>query len=601
MDKYCPTCFGKFPNDLVVCPDDETTLVGFANRDLTGEVLDKRYEVESVLGKGGMGIVYRARQRMINRTVALKVLRREVVQDETSVKRFLTEATAIASLKNAHTVTLYDFGVTQDGLLYYTMELLDGEPLSNIIKREGPLEYRRAAEIIFQSCESFEEAQDKGILHRDIKPDNLVITRDRGKEFVNVLDFGIAKLTGENAMDTITQAGMICGTPRYLSPEQVTGEKPGPESDLYSLGVVFYEMLTGAPPFSAETPMKVMLKHLQEAPRLMTQARPDIKIPRQLELFVQRALQKARDQRFSSVREFVRTLKAALADHEAAPDLVSACDMGVEVDGITLAARTMGGSTVVRDVLAAAERQSSSFGVVTAPPVAPVEGVNRGDEAAPDSAVTRPSDEVAGPAARGSGRLLWLMSVAVVVLAATLALVLWHPWASQPSDDTAVQSEASVPAQRTVAEPASVLDAEAAVPIPELSFEVLSPPADVRVHVDTGSPVEAVLPVADITSTKVADDGSETASSDVASAAPGDSKALTVGEAKAPVKKKHRKRALKSVRSSGKKSGTGNVKPAEKSGEGKATGGFGGFERLPEKGQEKKKAVGLELERLPEK
>jgi len=631
VDKYCPTCFNKFPNHLSVCPEDETPLVSFANRDLTGEVLDKRYEVIRLVGKGGMGVVYEARQKMINRTVALKVLRREVVQDETSVKRFLNEGTAIASLKNNHTVTLYDFGVTQDGLLYYTMELLEGEPLSSIIKREGPLDHRRAVDLILQSCESFEEAHDKGILHRDIKPDNLFVLDERGRDFVKVLDFGIAKLMGENALDTITQTGMICGTPRYLSPEQVTGEKAGPESDLYSLGVVLYEMLTGAPPFSAETPMKVMLMHLQDAPRLVTHAVPGLQIPVQLELFIQRALQKDRQQRFSSVREFVKTLETALASHDAAPAVVDAAHLDVEVDGVTLVAREAGGSTVVREDPEDPPTPTAVESVTgTTPP--PESAANRAP--APTADITAESAPPAGTAeaARpGFGPLVPLLGGAVVLLAAAVILLVWRPWVEPVSVNSLESTSDRAPGapdrtdeagagkdrgskaarERTVARPGSPGDAEE--------------PAAEKVEVPTADVVEAwreppgrtVLPedVRDLSvETAPADstlkpdaEASETARGEVETApttvpaVEGGAKAekKKSGGKKKKVGKKHKKPRRQT--SSGKGGGA--------SGDKKAGAEFGGFERLPvkkdgeKKGDEKKDvdSKGFNLERLPEK
>lgn len=219
MEKYCPKCFSPFTDDAGKCPEDGTPLVSMADRDLVGENLDERYSVISRVGKGGMGIVYKAEQSLIGRIVALKVLRREVVQDVTAVKRFLNEAKAIADLKSPNTITLYDFGVTSDGLLYYTMELLEGRPVSGILKADGPLGHRKAADYILQACDSLEEAHDNNILHRDLKPDNLFVSKRKSGDHVTVLDFGIAKLVGDTSMETITEAGAICGTPGYFAPE----------------------------------------------------------------------------------------------------------------------------------------------------------------------------------------------------------------------------------------------------------------------------------------------------------------------------------------------------------------------------------------------
>ncbi len=297
-----------------VCPDDGTNLIHFDEQDLVGSVLDNRYTILSQVGKGGMGVVYKAEQHLIGRVVALKVLNKEIVRDETSVKRFLNEARAIASLENPHTVTLYDFGVTTEGLLYYTMELLEGRPLSGLLQAQGPLTLEHAVEIIFQTLESLGEAHDKGILHRDIKPDNLFLQARKKGERVKVLDFGIAKLVGEGSEGTaITKTGMICGTPQYLSPEQVLGNPAVPASDLYSLGVVFYEMMAGLPPFYSPTPMKLLLKHLNEIPPPISVKNPQVAVPTTINRFVERVLAKQPEDRFPTVDEFRAGLEEALA------------------------------------------------------------------------------------------------------------------------------------------------------------------------------------------------------------------------------------------------------------------------------------------------
>lgn len=315
---------------------DGSHLVSLSDRDLTGEVLDERYTILEQIGKGGMGVVYKAEQAMIKRIVALKVLRRDVVRDETSVKRFLNEARATASLESQHTVTLLDFGVTRDGLLYYTMELMKGQALSRLIKKEAPLDYKRAARLMVQVCDSLEEAHENNILHRDIKPDNIFVTIKRGKESVRVLDFGIAKIVGDTAMDTVTRTGMIIGTPMYLSPEQALGNPAVPSSDLYSLAIVFYEMLAGSPPFKGNTPMKTMLKHLHEKPPTLQDKNPAVEVPKSVDLFLQRAMEKEPGDRFKSARAFRKALVKALTDHDATPETVTVSALSSTTDGVRL-------------------------------------------------------------------------------------------------------------------------------------------------------------------------------------------------------------------------------------------------------------------------
>ena len=307
-DKYCPTCFKRFSEDASVCPDDGTPLVGSGETNLVGKVLDNRYTILDRVGGGGMGVVYRARQHVINRIVALKALRRDIVRDESAVKRFLTEARAIASLKSMHTVTLYDFGVSADGLLYYTMELLEGNTLTSLIAREAPLDYERTTRLIVQACASLAEAHKKGILHRDLKPDNLFVEVEDGREILRILDFGIAKLMDDKSMGTITQSGMICGTPMYLSPEQISGKPAVPASDLYSLALVYYETLAGSPPFKADTMLGLLRAHTQEKPPLLKERNPRISVPETLESFFHTALAKDPAARFQSASQFVKAM-----------------------------------------------------------------------------------------------------------------------------------------------------------------------------------------------------------------------------------------------------------------------------------------------------
>jgi tRNA A-37 threonylcarbamoyl transferase component Bud32 len=311
MERYCPTCSKRYPDGVTECPADKTLLVPVPEEDLLGKVVDNRYLVQGVVGKGGMGVVYRAQHQMLQRTVALKLLRRDVVQDEAAVKRFMTEARAIASLNNRHIVTIFDFGVTPDGALYYAMELLSGSPLSVLIREEGPIAYPRAADLIAQAADALDAAHQKGILHRDVKPDNIFVTVEDGQELAKVVDFGIAKMLADSQEGSLTRTGAVCGTPRYLSPEQISGEKAGPASDLYALGIVLYEMLAGAHPFAGPTPAKVMLQHVQEQPMPVARRRPGVRLPEALDRFLSRALEKEPDRRHGSAADFRHDLLVA--------------------------------------------------------------------------------------------------------------------------------------------------------------------------------------------------------------------------------------------------------------------------------------------------
>ena len=349
MEKYCPKCFKKYPQDAKRCPEDGSYLVSTTDRDLTGEVLDERYTILERIGRGGMGVVYKAEQQLIKRIVALKVLRRDIVQDESAVKRFLNEARAIASLDSRHTVTLHDFGVTRDGLLYYTMELLKGRPLTRIIRDEAPLDHVRAAGLLLQACSSLEEAHEHNILHRDIKPDNLFVTVRKGREELKVLDFGIAKLVGDASMDTVTRTGMIIGTPQYLSPEQALGNPVVPASDLYSLAIVFYETLAGKPPFIDDTPMKTMWAHIRDPVPPLRQKNPKVKVPRSIEAFLNRALEKEPGKRLQSVPAFAKALRKAVEEQQASPETVSLPPLSTTDGGLRLRTQVWDGKKARRE------------------------------------------------------------------------------------------------------------------------------------------------------------------------------------------------------------------------------------------------------------
>ena len=313
--KYCPECFRKLPGSANACPEHGGSLISIPEEEsLVGQVVDDKYEILDKLGKGGMGVVYRARQKYVNREVALKVLRRDFARDVVAVKRFFVEARAASMLKSRHSVVLYDFGMSSEGLLYFTMELLDGVSVAEEIRRSGALGVGRALTAGVHVCRSLEEAHGKGVVHRDLKPDNIFLVEEDGEEVAKVLDFGIAKVLARKDESSLTIAGMLCGTPEYVSPEQAGGEPVGPRSDLYSLGVVLYEMLSGLPPFMGETPVMVLMKHLEERPTILSLADVEHSIPEELEQLVLRLLSKDPERRPASALELRESLQEILRE-----------------------------------------------------------------------------------------------------------------------------------------------------------------------------------------------------------------------------------------------------------------------------------------------
>ena len=285
---------------------------------LEGSVLDGRYHVERLLGEGGVGRVYLARHRFIDKPVALKVLRSGIAGSREALDRFLTEARAASTIGDAHIVEVSDFGELSDGSRYLVMEFLDGVSLAEVV-RGGPLPLPRLLWICRQIADGLSAAHRAGIVHRDLKPDNVMLVR-RGAEpdFVKILDFGIAKVTApEGAREPLTQAGAVFGTPHYMSPEQAAGTLVDERADVYALGVMMYEMLSGRVPFDAEVVASVLSQHLYKAPTPLTQASSRADISPELERLVMKCLEKDPPKRFASMAELERALNALIVAAEA--------------------------------------------------------------------------------------------------------------------------------------------------------------------------------------------------------------------------------------------------------------------------------------------
>ena len=285
---------------------------------LLGQVIGGRYRILERVGVGGMGTVYRAAQAGLDRQVAIKVLKRDLSWDSDTVTRFHREARAMSLLTHPNTVRVFDFGETPDGLLYFTMELLEGELLTTRIEREGPVDVHASIRIIQQILRSLSEAHTKGIIHRDLKPDNIYLAHVDGhaEPVVKVLDFGIAKIVqGERAIDQLeTQAGTVFGTPRYMSPEQAQGKKLDPRSDLYSVGILLYQLLAGRAPFIDDDAVVVMAKHIRERPVPPREVAPEQPIPAGLDRVVMRAVEKDPARRFKTADRFITKLELCVPE-----------------------------------------------------------------------------------------------------------------------------------------------------------------------------------------------------------------------------------------------------------------------------------------------
>lgn len=280
---------------------------------MVGRTIAGRFKITRLLGFGGMGAVYEATQRNMQRSVALKVI---PAHDPTTTARFQREAMTISRLHHPNTVTVFDYGQSDNGVLFLAMEMLSGQNLGDLIKARGCLTPNEAVHIATQVCRSLSEAHRAKIVHRDIKPDNIFLIRvDDDPNFVKVLDFGIAKiLKGEDNVE-LTGANRIIGTPKYMSPEQILGDAVDHRSDIYSLGCIVFEMICGTPPFQDSNTTKLMIAHAQQAPPTFSERLPNdalARIPGPLEQVVRRALAKSPDERYRDTDEFRDALETAL-------------------------------------------------------------------------------------------------------------------------------------------------------------------------------------------------------------------------------------------------------------------------------------------------
>jgi len=315
--KRCPKCKGLFDDRKVFCTTDgerlisgdTETLTGNLEGHLTGRVLDGKYRLERQIGRGGMGLVYIGLHTQFTRQFAIKLLLRGPADDPSLPARFRQEAEAAARIRHPNVVQVSDFGQTSDDLLYMVMEYVEGKSFRRLLEEEKRLDPRRAVELSSQICSAIAAAHRAGVVHRDLKPENVMVEVIDGREMARVLDFGIARL--KDAQARYTLPGGILGTPAYMSPEQCQGGEIDHRSDIYSLGVMLYEMLSGRPPFEAETWQGLMVKHINQSPEPLDAVSPGLPAP--LTRAVMRALEKSASKRHQEAAELAEELRTALA------------------------------------------------------------------------------------------------------------------------------------------------------------------------------------------------------------------------------------------------------------------------------------------------
>jgi serine/threonine protein kinase len=380
--KYCDACHSAYPDDFNICPRDQGAL-RHATDLLPGMIIRGKYEILSKVGSGGMASVYKARHLAFGEVLALKLVGTRLAHDPDFLKRFRNEAVITRRLHHPNAVRVEDLDATEDGRPFIVMEYVDGRSLRELVRQDGPQPLARAVAVARQVCAALAAAHALGITHRDIKPDNILLGRGPdGAEHVKVLDFGIAKVRetteGEGEGYTPTRTGMIVGTPQYISPEQAMGkrgEEVDGRADLYALGVVLYEMVTGRLPFQSDTAMGMLLHHLQTAPTPPDLVRPDLAIPAPLSDVLMRALQKDREQRYASAGDMLEALDAvaALPLPEAPPLEWPAAPVATPVRTPSAAAPTPRPLTPTQ--LAEIESQPTKMFPGTPPPLPPPAGL----------------------------------------------------------------------------------------------------------------------------------------------------------------------------------------------------------------------------------
>ncbi|MBI4853979.1 MAG: protein kinase [Acidobacteria bacterium] len=330
----CPKCKKAFPPEKSFCPYDGSALINASQVDFVSFQIDNKYQIDEKIGEGTTGTIYKATHLQLQAPVAIKLMRKDLVNNPTAVERFRREAYAAMKIRHPNAIAVTDFGITSDDLVYVVMEFLVGISLSERLKEKPRLSILEANNVIQQICAVLNVAHKRGIVHRDLKPDNIFLHKEDGQEIVKVVDFGIAKLIqvldGINASD-ITGMGSVIGTPHYISPEQCTARAVDPRSDIYSVGIILYRILTGMLPFDGPNSIAVIYKQVTEIPTPLYEVCPDI--PPIINAVVSHALEKDPDKRPQDITTFARELSAAVqtvSNQEFMTAFSSATDLDLE-------------------------------------------------------------------------------------------------------------------------------------------------------------------------------------------------------------------------------------------------------------------------------
>ena len=316
--KICPACGKEYPDTMTICSVDAAVLQNSSDP-LLGQTLAGKYLIEKLIKRGGMGAIYQGKHVLMDKTVAIKVLRPALAVDDDVVARFSREAKAASRISHPHAVSVTDFGESENGIVFLVMEYLEGRTLKEIIRSEGAMPLTRVVEIIRQVTGALDAAHGQGVVHRDLKSDNIMVSQTNGGDWAKVLDFGIAKIQQPASVKDadLTAPNLVIGTPQYMSPEQCSQTHPlDARSDIYSLGVIIYEMLAGRVPFTGESATIIMMKHVQDPPPSVLATRPDL--PPAVDAVIARALAKVPADRFQTAGELFAALSNAAGEYVVA-------------------------------------------------------------------------------------------------------------------------------------------------------------------------------------------------------------------------------------------------------------------------------------------
>lgn len=449
--KSCPTCQAGYPTHFAVCPQDGTPLVEYGAW-AEGTVIRGKYRVLEKIGQGGMGSVYKALHVTFDELRAIKVISPEFVNDDTFLKRFKHEAVITRKLQHPNAVRVDDIDESEDGRPFIVMEYIEGRSLRKLIEGEGAMPVGRACSIVKQVAAGLDAAHRLGMVHRDIKPDNIVLIQTAEGEVAKVLDFGIAKIKesrmGDAAGMTLTGTGVVIGTPQYMSPEQAMGKRGDQldgRSDLYSLGIVMYQMLTGDLPFKADTTMAMILAHLQSRPTPFQTVRPDLHVPDGIAAVVMKLLEKQPEMRPASANALIAEIERAENEGFSPRETIRSLPEGFYSPHAAAGAL----QSALRGAAPAREP-----GQVRLPPIPRPEAPRQQPRPAPAEApaprpAAAPRAAAPAPATPPRKSSQWGMWVAVAVLAVGLAGGGWYissrPTAPEPHSPTATPTSTAPP------------------------------------------------------------------------------------------------------------------------------------------------------------